>query len=369
MKLYHLFGLGAISLLSLVSLSLVAPGNESTYQTDYQLETLNGDILAVAGIQLENIAHGDNHSYSKVVINGTNIQTTPTTYDATYRATEEILENRELYRGLSPFVASIETDDYLIVADFDSSYYYNHQSMALDFRLKDKKSDKTIIKELELPAITYGDGIYNEKLTEHDGIYYYVACAYDMMGAKKDRLLVYEINPQSVTLSLKFEKELPEWETSEIHDGMIYQIPGESNQLIITSLKTGEEKSYTLTTDIEDLSIYAMTSIGDQLYFVLNSEYIVRADFNDELKEVSFVNLKTPSFINPDDPYNGIYFSEMVADDELLYILYDSYSNGEVIQYLAALNPSDNVMTYEGKIRLKSTQGLVDNYHLAIVSQ
>ena len=64
------------------------------------------------------------------------------------------------------------------------------------------------------------------------------------------------------------------------------------------------------------------------------------------------------------DEYDYYYPYNIVETNGLIYQLYYARKNNTDYQYLSVMNPSTNEFIYEGRIILRSDQGLVNNYQL-----
>lgn len=368
MKLYHIIGLSTAGLLSLGALGLMAQTEATTYNTDFRLETLNGNVTALNGIQLENITKTGHNQFSKVIITGENASLTPTKYDTFHGVGEDILENRELYRNLS-WPETLENDDYLMTANFNYSYFYTNTEPVLRIRSKNKDTGQINIQEVSPDKMLYGENIMSEFLTENNGKYYYVAKVYDQRGNKNDRIIAYEIDPDTLKLSLKYEEELSGWSSMYVHNGVIYRNPDESNNLIITTLATNETKTYKMNGAPEYVYIEDIATVNDELFFLIDS-VIMKASFDDDNQEINLTPTQTPSFIESStNEFESVYPLSLSENNDLVYTMYESYNINSSIQYLTVLDPSTDKIIYEGKITIRPDQGLVNHYKLKTVNQ
>ncbi len=361
MKLYHIIGLSTAGLLSLGALGVIAHKDSTSYNTDYRLETLTGDINVLNGMKLEGVTKVDQQSYSKVMISGEKIEVTPTKYDSLYHVGEEVLENRELYRNLF-WPQQLETDKLLMTASFNSSYFYTNTEPVLSIRSKNKETGKTNIQEAFLENLKYGENIMSEFLTEHNGILYYIATAYGYDGNTNERILTYEIDPDSLSLKFKNEEDMTEWSSITIHDGFIYRLPYESNHLIVTNIETNETKTYKTTGLPEYASIYNIAKVDGETFFLIDSN-LMEATFDDENQTVHLTPTQTPSFTS-----EFLSAENLMVNNNFIYTLYQDYKNSSISQYVSVLDPKTDKIVYEGKINIRSDQGLVSSYQLKKVS-
>ena len=356
MKLYHIIALTSASLLSLGALGLISHQDSTSYSTDYRLETLVGDIEVLNEIKLEGITKVDQNNYSKVTITGEKVEVTPTQYDPRYLVGEDVLENRELYRNMV-WAQRLETDQLLLTAQFNSSYFYNHTNPVLFIRSKNKETNQINTQEVILDSVKYGENIMSEFLAEHNGNFYYIATVYGYDGNTNERILTYEINPDTLALTLKNEEEMPDWSSITIHDGFIYRLPYESSQLTATNIETNEQKTYQINGINEYASIYHMATVEDELFFLVDYSGLMKATFDDQNQIIELTPMQTPTFMN-----DFLSAEEVIVNNGLIYTIYQEYQINHRSQYISVLDPKANQTVYEGKINIQPNQVLVSSY-------
>lgn len=215
----------------------------------------------------------------------------------------------------------------------------------------------------------YGQNIMSEFLTQNNGKYYYVANVYDQCGNKNDRIIAYEIDPETLKLSLKYEEELSDWSSMYVHDSVIYRNPNESNNLIITTLAMSETKTYKMNGATEYVYIDDIVTVDDELFFLIDS-VIMKASFDNENQEINLNLTQTPSFIESStNESESLYPQSITENNDLVYTMYESYNTNSRTQYLSVLDPSTDKIIYEGKIMIHPDQGLVNTYQLKTVNQ
>lgn len=362
MKLYHIIGLSTAGLLSLGALGLMANQHTTSYNTDYRLETLTGDIATLNGMEFESITKVDQQSYSKVTITGEKVEVIPTKYDSLYRVGEKVLENRELYRNLfGP--KELETDKLLMTASFNYSYFYTNTEPVLFIRSKNKETGTINIQEVFLENLKYGENIMSEFLTEHNGVFYYITTVYNYDGNTNERILIYEIDPDSLSLKFKSEEEMTEWSPVTVHDGFIYRLLYESNHLIVTNIETSETKTYKATGLPEYASIYEIAKVDNETFFLLDSG-LMKATFDDENQTVHLTPTQAPSFTS-----EFLFADTLTVNNDLIYTLYQEDKNSTISQYVSVLDPKTNKIIYEGKINVLPDHELMLSYQLKKVNQ
>ena len=363
MKLYHIIGLGSAALLSLGALGLMNQVEPVEYNTDYRIETLSGDISYLDNIQLENIAKTGTNSFSKVTLTNQKATLTPTQYDLYHGVGEEVLENRELYRNLT-WPATLETDQYLITANFNLSYYYTNTEPVLRIRLKDKQTNTINSQEFILENFEYGDNVLQEYLTEIKGNYYYLVHFFNNQAYTNEGIIIYQFDPQ--TLQMKYKsKQTFDSASVTINDEIIYILS--QNNLMTINIESNQTSTYT----IEGLSEYpyleTAINVKNNLLLMINSD-LYQVELNNETNQATTSLLNQPNFIQLlRDEYDYYYPYNIVETNGLIYQLYYARKNNADYQYLSVMNPSTNEFIYEGKIILRADQGLIDYYQLKII--
>ena len=362
MKLYHIIGLSTAALLSLGALGLMTQTESIEYNTDYRIETLSGDISYLDNIQLENIAKTGTNTFSKVTLTNQKTTLKPTQYDLYHGVGEEVLDNRELYRNLT-WPATLETDQYLITANFNLSYYYTNTDPILRIRSKDKQINTINNQEFMLENFEYGDNVLQEYLTEINGNYYYLVHFFNNQAYTNEGIIIYQFNPQTLQMNYK-SKQTFDSASVTINDEFIYILSHESNQLNITNIKSNQTTTYT----IEGLSEYpyleTAINVKNKLLLMVNSD-LYQVELNNETNQATASLVTPPNFIQLlRDEYDYYYPYSIVETNGLIYQLYYARKNNTDYQYLSVMNPSTNEFIYEGRIILRSDQGLVNNYQL-----
>ncbi len=364
MKLYHIIGLSTAGLLSLGGLGFIAQSEATEYNIDYRLETLNGDVTALNGVQFVNTAKTGSNSFSKVTLIGEKANTTPTTYDMLHGVGEDVLENRELYRNL-PWPEKFEDDKYLITANFNYSYNYTGTEPVLRIRVKNKETGTINIQEPSLKEISYGDNMMREFLTEVDGTYYYLISLFNHQSGTSDTLLTYQFNPETLAFNFEHKQDI-DWSSIIIKDGLIYT-PNETNELIVTNIATGESKTYTLDGHPEYSYINDIIKKDDQLFLLFN-DGLYEATLSEATNTATLTPTESPKFFESlltDFEYYTP--SSMTEHNDYIYTMYDAYKNHTGYQYISVTDTATDQIVYEGKIMLRSDQGLIGNYQLKTI--
>lgn len=365
MKLYHIIGLGTAGLLSLTALGFMAPKDQVEKNVEYKIETLAGDANLLADLQFESIAKTGPNQYSKIILTTEGAKLTKTKYDPLRGADEKVLNNRDLFRELG-WATKLETKDYIVLVDFNSSYIYTNQDPVLRLRSKNLKTNEIVKSELQLSDLNYGESTLDEYLTEYEGDYYYITRTYDQVGNNPYKLLIYQLNPQTLELTLKVKEEFKNETYPSIFllDGMMYEGDTANGQLNVRSLKNNESTVYTLSNVTENDYIDGLIKINQDYFFSMNNT-LVKGLVNEDTKTIELVETVQPDFLNTlNEKYDANYIKSLVSHNELIYVTYIGYKNTATADFIAVINPTTNEVVYEGKLDTSLTQGLMEKYQL-----
>lgn len=365
MKLYHIIGLGTVGLLSLTALGFMAPKDQVEKNVEYKIETLAGDANLLADLQFESIAKTGPNQYSKIILTTEGAKLTKTKYDPLRGADEKVLNNRDLFRELG-WATKLETKDYIVLVDFNSSYLYTNQDPVLRLRSKNLKTNEIVKSELQLSDLNYGESTLDEYLTEYEGDYYYITRTYDQVGNNPYKLLIYQLNPQTLELTLKVKEEFKNETYPSIFllDGMMYEGDTANGQLNVRSLKNNESTVYTLSNVTENDYIDGLIKINQDYFFSMNNT-LVKGLVNEDTKTIELVETVQPDFLNTlNEKYDANYIKSLVSHNELIYVTYIGYKNTATADFIAVINPTTNEVVYEGKLDTSLTQGLTEDYEL-----
>lgn len=360
-----MIGLGTAGLLSLTALGFMAPKSVVPENVEYKIETLSGDANLLADLQFEAIAKTGPNQYSKVVLTNDGAQLTKTKYDPLRGAGEQVLNNRDLFRHLG-WATKLETKDYIVLADFNSSYLYTNEEPVLRLRSKDLSTDKVVKKEVILKELNYGESTLDEYLTEDQGDYYYITRIYSQTANKNNKLLIYQLNPQTLELTLKVEEEFStdNYPAVFVEGGTMYEVDLGLGQLKVHQLKTNESTVYSLPYKDENASISGLVPFNDEYFFNL-ADTVVKGIVNEESKSIELVEMVQPKFLTTlSEKYDFSYIKSMVAHDDLLYVTYVGRKSTSSAEFIAMINPKTNQVVYEGKLDTSLTQGLIEDYEL-----
>lgn len=365
MKLYHMIGLGTAGLLSLTALGFMAPKSEVPENVEYKIETLSGDANLLADLQFEAIAKTGPNQYSKVVLTHDGAQLTKTKYDPLRGAGEKVLNNRDLFRHLG-WATKLETTDYIVLAEFNSSYLYTNEEPLLRLRSKELSTGEVLKKDIILKELNYGESTLDEYLTEYQGDYYYITRIYSQLADKNNKLLIYQLNPQTLELTLKFEEEFSatNYPAIFVEGGKMYEVDLSLGQLKVRNLKTNESTVYSLSYKDENASINELVPLNNDYFFNL-ADTLVKGMVNEESKSIELVEMVQPKFLATlNEKYDLSYIKSMVSHDDLLYVTYVGRKNTSSAEFIAIINPKTNEVVYEGKLDTSLTQGLAEDYKL-----
>ncbi len=365
MKLYHMIGLGTAGLLSLTALGFMAPKSEVPENVEYKIETLSGDANLLADLQFEAIAKTGPNQYSKVVLTHDGAQLTKTKYDPLRGAGEQVLNNRDLFRHLG-WATKLETTDYIVLADFNSSYLYTNEEPLLRLHSKELSTGEVLKKDIILKELNYGESTLDEYLTEYEGDYYYITRVYSQLADKNNKLLIYQLNPQTLELTLKFEEEFSatNYPAILVEGGKMYEVDLSLGQLKVRNLKTNESTVYSLSYKDENASINELVPLNNDYFFNL-ADTLVKGMVNEESKSIELVEMVQPKFLATlNEKYDLSYIKSMVSHDDLLYVTYVGRKNTSSAEFIAIINPKTNEVVYEGKLDTSLTQGLAEDYKL-----
>ena len=105
-------------------------------------------------------------------------------------------------------------------------------------------------------------------------------------------------------------------------------------------------------------------NVKNKLLLIVNSD-LYQVELNNETNQATASLVTPPNFIQLlRDEYDYYYPYNIVETNGLIYQLYYARKNNTDYQYLSVMNPSTNEFIYEGRIILRSDQGLVNNYQL-----
>lgn len=362
MKFYHVISLSTAGLLSLGALGFMAQTKHVEFNQDFRMETLTGNVSALNGVVLENIAKVNQTSYAQVTLNGEHATVTPTVYDAYHGVTEEQLENRELYRNVHSPV-TFENDDYLITVEFDYQFPYSSSVPTARVAVKNKHTNKITVENPVLNEFSAQEYSNSEYITESNGTYYYVLTTFGRNN-NNSRALVYTFNPDTLKFEFKFEAPFDSYGSACL-DNFLYTVasPSDSNQteseFISLNLETEE-----LTTQPLGKQLYAdsILKLNDDIFIVSESKlYQYNPSVSPLLNE-----LPSPSFIEKLETYDYYYVNQTLATNNLIYLTYQTYNQGSIHQFISVVDPTTQKVVYEGQINIRSDQGLSNTYKLKL---
>ena len=359
MKLYHMIGLTTASLISLGSLAFMTNVKRVELNQDFKIENISGNLSELDGVALKGIIKTDQSNYSKVLLESDTFQMSPTTYDYFYSMDDEKLDNRELYRN-APWAKTFENDDYVITSQFDTSFPYSADVATSRLAVKNKKTNQITTTTVALKEFSSQEGRDSEYITDYNGTYYYILTTYGRMNSNS-RILVYTFNPDTLRTTFKFELSSDYSGTATTDGKMLYMTgyPRHSDQLQLLSLDLETEEPKTIDLN---LNIYPNQLIvkNNKLYLISDSG-IYTYDAS-----ISSTEVITPSFTEELNQYDYFWIEQTIAHDNKLYILYIAYKQSHSTQYLSILDTNTNKIKFEGKIAVRSDQGLIDNYTLIV---
>lgn len=363
MKYYRLIGVAAASVLSLSAFAVLTSTKDVKLNRDFQIQTVSGDASYLNGVGLEGVIKTEKDSFEKVIVSNDSVDFESTKYDMYRNVGEDVLENRDVYRGIY-FPKTLQTDDYLIVAALTNGFPYTTDIPTINLNIKDNKTGH-VSKFKPVLDVTRTDYVYNEVLHENAGRYYY-AVLIRGMNTNSDRILLYTINPKTGEFKKDYELKMGDiWGLNMVGDKLVTTSYSEKEgeQLVLLDLNSQEVKE--VKTPGQGLFEYRdPLYVSNEQLFVLNNDKMYPFDF-ETLTFLKGVNVE-PTTLNDD---NNVWLSDFLVKDQTIYTLYGVAGlNILPHQLLVASDIKTGEVVFEGKMVERVDQGVLDSFKLVEVN-
>ena len=354
MKFPRLIALSLVGLMSAGATLAIAEYNNPAVDRTFPIEDIAGDPKHINNIEFENIIKTDHNSFERVIFSKDEVEFEKTIYDVNKGADEQILANKEVYRGtVSP--AELENDEYIITAEFNVQYPYISKEPYVKIAIKDKESETVINKQVPLQGFTSNENVWKQILMEWEGRFYYAFFSANG-GNDESVLYMYELDPETAALKKEIDSvsDISNSTNLTYDDGKLYTIlydePGNEHLLTIDlANKTSETKKLTFGNNPNE-GIESITAQDGQLYVQMSGN-------------THIINSKTLETIAIAQPYikeklDYLYAEEIKSDNGLLYIIYETFKNEMNAEYIGVYESKTGKMLYEGKLPSMDNRGV-----------
>ncbi|MGL4336207.1 MAG: hypothetical protein ACRCST_04875 [Turicibacter sp.] len=355
MKYYRSLIYTAASICSMSALIVLSQVDKVELNKEFKIESLSGNVLTLDGIGLENIIKTSQNTYEKVMISSEEVTFKPTKYDLLNRVGEEVLENREVYRGkYGP--AIFESDQYLISSQFDSRFPYATKVPALNIVIKEKSNGNIIKLEPVLSDISTNEWVNDEMIEEVDGTLY-IGIVTNNWNTNKGKMLIYTLDLKTQKFEKHFEFDAGNINTAHMDSGkvLLSLYEDNDNQLVTIDLVSKEMNTYALKME----SVYGLYVSGGQLVME-TPDGLIKYDLNKQ----DFVTESPSRPTRLDDVKGYSYLNQLMVVENKAMALYYVNDGPENYQLLHVFDVNTGETLFEGKLAIRQDQGLVSDYKM-----
>lgn len=366
MKFMRVISFAIISALSIGTIVAVAEVNKVPVDRTFTIEDLSGDRSILEGVTLENIIKTDTNTFEKVYLNNEDVIFEKTKFDLKYGVGEEILAHKDLYRGMN-HALKLETDAVLLTVKFNSLYPYASNEAFVELAMKNKKSDEVLKEKITLADLNMNQQIVNEAVLEIDGVIYYCMTVGDTNGNSANQSIrIYEINPKSLQLQVVNITDISL--TGDYANSTNVIADGKHLFTIVYNDQEFKLVSYNLLT--KETEVTDLPSVTEKLDYIQFFALDTQSIFLQEDEAMLIVDRQTGQLINeeaaiPDfkNNYDYVYSVEHIIKDDILYVLYGTYTEGIASdQLIVAYDGKDGNIVYEGKLPSMADRGVGKDY-------
>lgn len=362
MKYYRLIGFAVASVLSLGGFAVLTSAEEVKLNRDFKIQIVSGDSSVLEGVGLEALIKTGKSSFEKVVLSKDSVDFEPTKYDMYQYVGEDVLENREVYRGIqNPTI--VETDDYLMVASITEGFPYTTDVPTLKLNIKNRETG-SVSKFEPVLDVTVSEFVNYQVLHEDNGTYYYAALTRAMIG-DKNRIIIYTINPKTGELKKEHELEIENmWTLNMVANKLVTKSYSETegDKLILLDLNS-KEVEIIKTSDHDGIDyLGGFYESNDQLYIEAKGKM-----YPFDLETLTFSKAVG---IEPTDSGvdRGYGLSNFLVKNNKMYVLYDVFEEGSArYQLLVVSDIKTGEVLFEGEIVQRADQGMFGSFELVEV--
>jgi len=397
LKFLTLSGILCVATLGSILFSLYAGAEE--LNRDFGIETLYGDISLLDDIYLGAVIREGRNQFSSVRLTSDGFEIRPTVYDLHNGVGEEVLNNRELFRGNIWFDPNslFETEALSILPSLNENFRWDPQTEAeLTLAIQEKETGNVKRETFILDEIPNSANIMGPFMMKHDNVIYLVIIVDGIMAdvqrgpwgsmqswslESNGAFFVYSLNPEAISLNLEFEGNVPIDENSWPH--WIVTNMGIYANLTTWDESTQQESQSTYKIDLTSKEVIPVENLDLPHFwnFVNHNEYIIylHEEWHDTTNAQTFtlnaVNMQTGekhTFPMEDLDNNTDQWSFganlMIVDNHLFvnrtFSAQRNHNTRPIPHQLIQIYDVEKMeLLYEGRIRLRHDQGLVGNMH------
>lgn len=365
MKFKRVLTFSAISILSLGTLVGFTELNKVPVDRTFIIEDVKGDREALKSVSLESVMKVDNHSFEKVLVTQDRVRFEDTKFDLMYGVGEEVLNNKDLYRGMN-HALKVKNNVFTLIASFNSYYPYASDEPTLKLAKKDHQTNQVTKETITLPGFISKQQVSNESLVEVNDTIYYAIVTQDISGntskpvfrlyeVDSDQLQVKEIMNQDISLPSDYTdvSEFAEF------DGELYAVLSNQKECMLVTIDVATRKitKQNLPAFSQEGS-YIEKFMIDQSYYYLTMDSVITLLDKETHKVKSITD--QPSFLKD---YEFVSTAEQKINENQLYVIYDAYKqNGPSDSYIVVYSQTSGNTLYEGKLPSMVNRGIGINY-------
>lgn len=360
MKLKYIISFGIVCLLSLMGVFISLQTDAQELNRDFNIETLYGNEDILDELEISAVIREGRKDFSKVTFTSNGAEIEPTIYDEHHGLGERELENRELYRGAA-WVSKLETDDFIITHNFDHMYIWNSSSdPSARLAVLNKETGKiealTHVFDEVLPHMQVWSS--SAFLIESNGVFRYV------LVTENNEFLVYLFDPAAMTLTFEFSDTIEtsgngwvSWGATDHGILMMEQDDNGNNTGFYTlDFETREFKAISLEKIDFEISLWNMWSTGSKILF---EDWETNGINILDIETGEATQLEAPSFAT--ELTNDMWATHSVVGNNKYFVLnFNVESMTPQTQFIAIYDLESLEKVYEGSIRLRRDQGLLE---------
>jgi len=400
MKLKFLSIFGVLGAAILGSLLFSLHGQAEELNRDFGIETLYGDISILEELYLGAVVREGRNQFTSVRLTPDGFEMRPTVFDLHNNVGENVLNNRELYRG-NPWIdpnMKIETDDFAILLVFNQNFMWERQvEPSVTVSVQDRASGNTRRETITLDEISRDMQISQSFMIEHNGTIYYVVGIEGVrenytshggffggggsswsMENSSGGFIVYSFDPVSMTMELEFEGAIfhdeawPQWFATDHGVYVFFTVWGDNNEdpeIIVYKIDL-DSQTAALIEDVELQEFWEFRGHGDNLIYI-HEEW--DQEMNSGKNTIHIVNMQTgesQQFPFGEHEDSSSWSREMTVSGDHLFVnmhLSTPPSRHDIRaaqhQHIMIYDLQTMELVYEGRIRLRHDQGLLGNVH------